>query len=105
MKFAIAPSHQLCAEIIYYTDEHVVAEADESARPSQFNIWQWPNGLKGRKGFYVWTDSDNVGPYGKYFAATSSVDSLNVMRGGIPVRSYRIISGLNRFTQPYMAKK
>lgn len=105
MKFAITPSHQLCAEIIYYTDGHIVAEADESARPSQFNIWRWPNGLKGKKGFYVWTDSDNVGPYGKYFASTSNVDSLSVMRGGIPVRSYRIISGLNRYTQHYIAKK
>lgn len=94
MEFAVAPSHQLCAEIIYYTNEKILVQTDEKmARPSQFSLWHRPSELNGKNGFYVWAEGDPVGPYDKYFTATSAVDLLIISRGEIPVRSYRIIPG------------
>lgn len=102
MAFALTPSHQLSAEIMYYTDEKIFAQTDINAsRPSQFNLWQWPAAYNGKNGFYVWADGDAVGPYAEYFTATSSVETLNVLRGGIAVRSYRIIPGQNSVVPPF----
>lgn len=102
MEFAVAPSHQLCAEIIYYTNEKIFVQADEKkARPSQFNLWHWPNELNGKNGFYVWAEGDPVGPYDKYFTSTSAADSLIISRGGISVRSYRIIPGQSSLIPPF----
>jgi undecaprenyl-diphosphatase len=102
MEIAVTPSHQLSAEIIYYMNEKIFVQADEnSARPSQFNLWHWPNGLKGKDGFYVWADGDTAGPYWEYFNSTAGIDSLNIFRGGIPVRSYRIIPGQNILIPPF----
>ncbi len=102
MAFAVAPSHPLCAEIIYYTNEQVFVQADERiARPSQFNLWGWPNGLKGKNGFYVWEEGGPVGPYGEYFTSTAAIDSLSVFRGDIPVRNFRIIPGQNSLIPPF----
>jgi len=99
MKFAIVPSHQLCAVISYYTDGEILVHADENAaRPSQFNLWNWPNGLKGSNGFYVWANGDSVGPYGEYFTSTTGINTLSIFRDGIAVRSYRIIPGHDGIT-------
>lgn len=102
MKFALAPSHQLAAEIIYYTDEKIFVQTDEKAtRLSQFNLWPWPTGLRGKNGFYVWDEDGAVGPYGKYFASTTGIDTLMIYRGEIPVRTYRIIPGQNSLIPPF----
>jgi len=102
MEFAVTPSHQLSAEIIYYTNEEIFAQADEkAARPSQFNLWHWPNGLKGKNGFYVWAEGDTTGPYREYFTSTAGIDTLTVYRGGIPVRSFRIIPGQHSLIPPF----
>jgi 4-amino-4-deoxy-L-arabinose transferase-like glycosyltransferase len=101
MKLAIAPSHQLCAEIIYYTDEKIYVQADEkSARPSQFSLWPWPERLKGQNGFYVWIEGGPVGPYGEYFSATKGVDALTISRDGVPVRNYHIVPGQKCLLHP-----
>ena len=94
MEFAITPSHQLSAEIRYYTDEKIFSQTDEqAARASQFNLWPWPKALKDKNGFSVWAEGDAVGPYGEYFTSSTGTDTLTIFRGGIPVRSYRIIPG------------
>ncbi len=104
MVFAVAPSHQLCAEIIYYTNEKIFVQADEkTARPSQFNLWRWPNGIKGKNGFYVWSEGDPVAPYEKYFTSTAGIDSLSIFRSGISVRKYRIIPGQNSLITSFQA--
>jgi undecaprenyl-diphosphatase len=105
MEFAVTPSHQLSAEIIYYTDEKIFAQADEkAARISQFNLWRWPDGLKGKNGFYVWAEGDAVGPYRDYFASTTGVETLSIFRHGVAVRRYRIIPGQNSLIPPYPGK-
>jgi hypothetical protein len=97
MAFAVAPSHQISAEIIYYTNEKIFVQADaQRARPSQFTLWRWPNELQGKNGFYVWSDDSPAGPIGDYFTSTTGADTLTIFRGDIPVRSYRIIAGQNR---------
>ena len=101
MTFAVTPSHQLSAEIMYYTNEKLFVQTDETARPSQFNLWSWPNSLKGENGFYVWAEGDQVGPYGKYFSSTTGIHSLTILRGGIPVRSYYIVSGQSSLIPPF----
>lgn len=102
MEFAIAPSHQLSAEIIYYTDEKMPVLIDEKvARPSQFNLWRWPNGLQGKNGFYVWTYDDAPGPYGEYFRSNTGIDTLSISRGGIAIRSYSIVPGKDSRIPPF----
>jgi 4-amino-4-deoxy-L-arabinose transferase-like glycosyltransferase len=102
MKFALAPSHQLAAEIIYYTDEKIFVQTDEKAtRLSQFQLWPWPTGLKGKNGLYVWDEDGAVGPYAEYFAATTGINTLKIYRGGIPVRTYHIVPGQNSLIPPF----
>lgn len=101
MTFAIAPSHQLSAEIMYYTDEKLFVQTDHNAaRPSQFNLWSWPAAYKGKDGFYIWTDGDAVGSYADYFSSTMKIDTLSIFRGGVSVRSYRIAPGNNSLVPP-----
>lgn len=95
MYFVVAQSHQLSAEITYYTDEKLFVQTDETARPSQFSLWRWPNELKGKNGFYVTAEDDTVGTNSKYFKSTKENDSLTIFRGETPVRNYRIIVGQN----------
>jgi undecaprenyl-diphosphatase len=105
MDFAIAPSHQLSAEIIYYTDEKLFVQVDEKvARPSQFNLWPWPDGFKGKNGLYVWTHDDAPGPYGEYFGATSAINTLTISRGGVDVRGYSIVAGKGSRIPPFAAR-
>lgn len=100
-EFAVTPSHQLSAEIIYYTNASIVAQTDRMARPSEFNLWHWPKELHDKDGFYVWTEGDVVGPYGEYFASTTRGDSLDIYRDGKAVRTYHIISGRKSLIPPF----
>lgn len=98
--FAVTPSHQLSAEIIYYTDASLLAQTDRIARPSQFNLWRWPSSLQGKDGLYVWTEGDAVDPYGDYFSLTSRDAPLLVYRDGKAVRTYHIVSGHQSLIPP-----
>lgn len=100
-EFAVTPSHQLSAEIIYYTDASILAQTDRMARPSEFNLWRWPEGIHGKDGLYVWTEGDAVGPYAEYFSSTTSGSSLNVYRDGKTVRTYHVISGQKSLIPPF----
>jgi undecaprenyl-diphosphatase len=102
MAFAVAPSHQLGAEIAYYTNEKLLVQTDENAaRPSQFNFWPFPYRLKGNNGFYVWAEADTPGPYGEYFSATTGIDTLTIYRGGVAVLNFKFIRGQNSLIPPF----
>jgi hypothetical protein len=98
-EFAVTPSHQLSAEIIYYTDG-LPARTDRLARPSEFNLWPWSSSLQGKDGLYVWTEDDTPGPYGEYFSSTTRGNSLTVYRDGKAIRTYHIISGQKSLGAP-----
>ena len=102
-EFAVTPSHQLSAEIIYYTNASILAQTDRIARPSEFNLWRWPSGLQGKDGLYVWAEGDAVGPYSKYFASTTRGNSLTVYRDGKAVRTYHIVSCHKSLIPPFPA--
>ncbi len=89
--FALAPSHQLSAQIIYYTGGRLPARPEPEARASQFDLW--PGQLQGQDGLYVWTDEDSAGPYEEYFAATTPARTLRVLRNGAAVRTYHLVEG------------
>lgn len=91
-EFAVTPSHQLSAEIIYYTNSSVVATTARMARPSQFNLWSQYNDLPRGEGLYVWTDSDFIGHNGDYFASPARSDLLNIVRDGNVVRKLHFSS-------------
>lgn len=101
MKFSLTPSHQLAAEIAYYTDEKLFVQTDKRAtRLSQFNLWPWPTGYKGKNGFYIWDEGGAVGPYGEYFDSTTGINTLTIYRGGVPVRSFHIVQGKSSLIPP-----
>lgn len=99
--FAITPSHQLSAEIIYYTDSALLARTARITRTSQFNLWSWSKDLQGEAGLYVWTDSDFIGHNGAYFAAPERSRAFTVYRDGKAVRTYHIILGQPHLTPPF----
>ena len=94
VKFALTASHQLSAEIAYYTKEKVFAYVDTKlTRTSQFNFWDFPEDLKDKDGLYIYLEGDGVGPYKDYFVSTGEILHLNIFRKGYPLRSYRMIKG------------
>lgn len=99
--FAVSPSHQLSAEIIYYTDASLPTQTAKSARPSQFNLLDWPEALRGKDGLYVWTDGDFIGPQGDYFATASASRVLQIYRQGKSVRTYHIFAGQTAQALPF----
>lgn len=65
--YVLAPSHQMAAEIIYYTQGRVPVQTAPDARISQFNLWPQPIEFLGQDGLYVWSEAGPVGPYKNYF--------------------------------------
>jgi len=94
VKLAITASHQLSAEIAYYTGEKVFAYVDTKlTRTSQFNFWELPKDLKDKDGLYIYLEGDGVGQYKDYFVSTGEIMHLNVFRKGYLLRSYRMVHG------------
>lgn len=100
-EFALTPSHQLSAEIIYYTDANLVAQTSLKSRPSQFNMWRLTKDVGRTDALYVWTADDYIGPDGVHFASPSQSHSLDVIRHGVPVRRYYIVSGQAGSVPPF----
>jgi len=96
IKFALTASHQLSAEIAYYTKQKVHAHIDTKlTRTSQFNFWKFPEALKGSQGLYIHLDGDGIGPYAEYFISTGhEILRLNIKRKGYPLWNFRMIKGL-----------
>ena len=101
--FAITPSHQLSAEIIYYTDARVSAQPTKLTRPSQFNLLSLPSRSRANEPLYVWTDADYPDLGRTYLAAPSPDNSFNTYRDGRVVRRYHISSGSSEFVPPALA--
>jgi 4-amino-4-deoxy-L-arabinose transferase-like glycosyltransferase len=90
---AVSPSHQLSAEIIYYTDANVLAQTAQGARPSQFNMIDLAGQPRSRDRLFVWTDADYP-EYGSLDpAAARRNGQFNTYRGTNLVRSYFISAG------------
>ena len=89
----VTPSHQLSAEIIYYTGGSVPARTAARSRPSQFVLWGQSQDPDRKHGFSVWTDADHLGPDGSYFPALSSARLFEAYRDGRVVRRYYIFEG------------
>jgi len=100
--FVVTSSHQLSAEIAYYTDARVLALTDGAARPSQFNLWGWPSAeLAGKAGLYVWVEGDAAD--GEHFLATAGAPLLHGYRDGRIVRTYHVVAGEQRPALPAAA--
>ena len=100
-ELAITPSHQLSAQIMYYTDAAIVAHTARMTCPSQFNLWESPSEADRANGLYVWTDADFIGPNGTHFASPSQSHALHVYRDGRPVRTYYIMQGQQGSAPPF----
>ena len=100
-EFAVTPSHQLSAEIMYYTDTAILAQTARITRPSQFNLWRSAQNTERTDGLYVWTDGDFIGPNGAHFASASQSNALHIYRDGKPVRTYYIMSGQKDVAPPF----
>lgn len=91
--FALTSSHQLSAEIAYYTNGRLITLTDRTARPSQFNLWGWPSELAGTEGLYVWVEGDAAGPPRNYFVSDARASALHGYREGRIVRTYHLVPG------------
>ena len=92
----VTPSHQLSAEIIYYTGGSVPAQTAARSRPSQFVLWGQSQDPDRTRGFSVWTEADHLGPDGSYFPSLSSSRLFQTYRDGRVVRRYHIFEGDRR---------
>lgn len=92
--FVMTPSHQVSAEVIYYTHEKVFAQIDPKVtRASQFNIWPFPEDYAGKTGLYLYVEDTQFGKYSGYFDSTDAPSSLSILRQGFPIRIYHMIRG------------
>ena len=89
----VTPSHQLSAEIIYYTGGSVPAQTAARSRPSQFVLWGQSQDPDRVHGFSVWAEADNLGADGSYYPALSSSRLFQAYRDGRVVRRYHIFEG------------
>lgn len=84
----LTPSHQLSAEIAYYTDSHIPTWPEPGARPSQFNLWPWPQRFHGDHTLRVWLDGDappaNLAP-------AAGNRTMTVYRDGHVLRRYHLV--------------
>lgn len=91
--FVLVPSHQLAAELIYYTGGRLPVWTDPDARPSQFNLWPEPAALHAGDGLYVWSEGGAVGLYENYFVEVLDNHMLEVQRNGRLLRRYHLVQG------------
>ncbi len=87
---AIVPSHQLGAEIAYYTNDYVMTNTARATRPSQFNLFAKRGGLPAHDRIYVWTDEDLPGGLAKHLP---KLTTLQTYRDNFELRTYRIAAG------------
>jgi len=100
-KFAITPSHQLSAEIMYYTQDALPARTARITRPSQFNLWPWTAPMQGTEGLYVWSVDDFIGDTEGRFSAPNVSRTIPVHRDGRVVRTYHVIPGTPTTVPPF----
>ena len=91
LTFVRTPSHQLSAEIIYYTRERIASHPDPSSRPSQFTLWGWPAGIAAEGSPGVWTDTDLALPTPTASSAEASTITFHGQRDGRIIRRYYLM--------------
>lgn len=92
-RYAISASHQLGAQIIYYTDGSLFAHTAKLSRLSQFDMWNASQTTNGKDGLFVWSPADNVGPEGRDFPPRTQAQTFSAYREGRVVRRYLIFAG------------
>jgi hypothetical protein len=97
----VTPSHQLSAEVMYYSQGSLLARTARITRPSQFNLWDWTNDLDGAQGQYLWSVEDYIGPDGPSFASPAVSLPIAVHRGRHIVRRYFLMPGHPGQTPPF----
>jgi undecaprenyl-diphosphatase len=100
-RYVVTPSHQLSAEVMYYSGGNLPARTARMTRPSQFNLWDWTQDMQGTDGLYLWSDGDFIGHEGARFAAPSVSTAIDVHRDGKPIRRYHLIPGGATQTPPF----
>lgn len=98
-KTVVTPSHQLGAEIIYYTNESVFVQTAKNARPSQFSLWPQPLPDRGDARVFIWNENHFIGHLGKHFADRS--EALDIKRSGHTVRRYYTFLGTRTQPSPF----
>jgi len=93
---AISPSHQLSAEIIYYTGAGVSAQVSRASRPSQFNLLDPPHESPGKDRLYVWTEAD----FPDLDWARIAASAFRTYREGQVMRTYHVVSGQAAYVPP-----
>ena len=89
----IAASHQLAAEIIYYTHGIWPVTVDPQARINQFNLWPYP-AQAGQTADYIWVEGGAQSDVSTFFSPVERESSLWVYRAGRVMRTYRIADGV-----------
>lgn len=89
---AVSPSHQLSAEIMYYTDTQVSAQTALTSRPSQFNLLDVARLPRAKDRLFVWTEAD-FPEFGAAAPAAIQGSRFNTYRQGHLIRSYYISAG------------
>lgn len=100
-RYVVTPSHQLSAEVMYYSGGNLPARTARMTRPSQFNLWSWTQGMQGTDGLYLWSDGDFIGNDGDYFASPSVSTAIDVHRDGKTIRRYHLIPGSATQVPPF----
>lgn len=100
-KFAITPSHQLSAEIMYYTQGDLPARTARMTRPSQFNLWPWTQPMQGTEGLYLWSEDDFINDGEGRFSAPDVSRAIPIHRDGRVVRIYHLIPGTAHTVSPF----
>ncbi len=104
-KIAIAPSHQLGAEIIYYTDEKLQVRTDAGARASQFNIWNQTAKPPVAHGIYVWSNDDSPPQNASDLPAYAHLQTLTILRKQVAVKQFHIMPDTVQHAPTTQAKR
>jgi len=97
----VTPSHQLSAEVMYYSQGSLLARTARITRPSQFNLWRWTHDLDGTQGLYLWSVEDYIGADAPSFVSPAVSLPIAVHRGRYIVRSYFLLPGHPGQTPPF----
>ncbi len=93
-KVVVTTSHQLAAEVSYYTNERIYAYVDYTrfAGP-QFSFWKPPEGIQGANGACVCLKGEACPSSSDYFEKTAPASELPFFWKGFLLRTYLINRG------------
>ena len=90
----ITPSHQLAAEVAYYSKERIFAYVDHTRFTApQFSFWAVPGSLKGKNGACLCLAGEECPPCAEYFTSVGAADEVPFLWRGFAIRTYSIVRG------------